>query len=172
MEFDPQPRVKEEPELPEITVRLEDEPLTEPFLSSCPDKPHACGVCGKSFSVQSSFLFHMRTHTGEKPHRCQVCGKSFTKQSYLLGHMRTHTGEKPHACATCGQSFSDKGNLLRHVRIHTGEKPYSCATCGKSFRQPSSLSCHRRAGVLFLKPTHTRSAAPRRGARLRSGDPS
>ncbi|XP_051918741.1 zinc finger protein 771-like [Hippocampus zosterae] len=107
-------------------------------------KSFPCGVCQATFRFRSTFVNHMRTHTGEKPFACQVCNASFGVHSSLLRHARLHTGEKRFACSFCDKRFPRKASLVEHVRIHTGEKPLSCPVCRMSFRFHSKLVKHMR----------------------------
>ncbi|XP_019748773.1 zinc finger protein GLI4-like isoform X2 [Hippocampus comes] len=108
-------------------------------------KSFPCGVCNATFRFRSTFVNHMRTHTGEKPFACQVCNASFGVHSSLLRHARLHTGEKRFACSFCDKKFPRKASLVEHVRIHTGEKPLSCSVCHMSFRFHSKLVKHMRS---------------------------
>ncbi|XP_049573567.1 gastrula zinc finger protein XlCGF57.1 isoform X4 [Syngnathus scovelli] len=114
-------------------------------------KSFTCGVCGATFRFQSTFVNHVRTHTGEKPFTCQVCNASFSVHSSLLRHARLHTGEKRFACSFCDKKFPRKASLVEHVRIHTGEKPLSCSVCHMNFRFHSKLVKHMQS--------HTRGKA-------------
>ncbi|XP_078538254.1 uncharacterized protein LOC144823532 isoform X3 [Lissotriton helveticus] len=84
------------------------------------ERPYACAICKKSFSVKCDLNRHWRTHTGEKPYTCPDCQKSFTQKGDLNRHQRAHAGEKPYTCAVCQKCFSRKDILNEHRRIHTG----------------------------------------------------
>ncbi|XP_061612795.1 zinc finger protein 879-like isoform X2 [Phyllopteryx taeniolatus] len=108
------------------------------------DKSYTCTVCNAAFRFQSTFVNHVRTHTGEKPFACQMCNATFGAHSSLLRHVRSHTGEKRFTCSFCEKKFPRKSSLVEHVRIHTGEKPLSCSVCDMTFRFHSKLVKHMR----------------------------
>ncbi|NWV68873.1 ZN180 protein, partial [Malurus elegans] len=56
-----------------------------------------------SFSISSSLMVHLRSHSGERPYKCGECGESFKRSSHLLGHRKIHTGERPYECGQCGK---------------------------------------------------------------------
>jgi len=82
-----------------------------------------------------------RSQNGEN-YRCDECGRTFGWKSTYLIHLRVHTGERPYECRFCGKTFSQKGNLSAHYRTHTGERPFNCRLCKKSFTQMHSLQSH------------------------------
>ena len=75
-----------------------------------------CSVCLKAFGYYTTFMSHLRTHSGERPFKCTSCHKAFTDRSTLIKHQRIHTGQRPYNCSLCGASFTQSGNLHRHRR--------------------------------------------------------
>ncbi|KAJ8337300.1 hypothetical protein SKAU_G00385200 [Synaphobranchus kaupii] len=106
------------------------------------EKPFNCSQCGKRFAQLSNLITHRRVHTGEKPYSCTHCGKQFAQSRYLVTHLRIHTGEKPFSCTHCGKRFAQSNNLVRHQSVHTGKKPFRCSQCGKSFTTSSHRKRH------------------------------
>ncbi|XP_061666987.1 zinc finger protein 391-like [Syngnathoides biaculeatus] len=107
-------------------------------------KSFCCGACGKGFTRAVTLKIHQLIHTGQKPLKCDQCPKTFRYAVNLKNHLRVHTGARPFACDVCPKTFCQAVNLKIHRRVHTGERPYACRRCGKTFSQQSSLTAHGR----------------------------
>lgn len=82
----------------------------------CKRLKYFCYFCYKTFGYYSTFLSHLRTHSGERPFQCTSCPKTFTDRSTFIKHQRIHNGRRPYTCSLCGASFTQSGNLHRHRR--------------------------------------------------------
>lgn len=120
-------------------------------ITSDPEIPFRCDICGKCFPVPAILTNHYQIHKEEKrnesqerSYKCTVCKRSFEHSGKLHRHMRIHTGERPHQCNLCNKTFIQSGQLVIHMRTHTGEKPYVCNTCEKGFTCSKQLKVHMR----------------------------
>jgi hypothetical protein len=110
-------------------------------------RPFKCTYpgCNKKYSLQSSFLVHLRTHFGEKPFICQICSKSFNEKGNLKTHLRFHSELRPFKCPQCDKSYKTNGHLKDHINIHHKLiKKFNCEFCGKKFGRISTLKSHIR----------------------------
>uniref|UniRef100_A0A8C4R8J3 Uncharacterized protein n=1 Tax=Eptatretus burgeri TaxID=7764 RepID=A0A8C4R8J3_EPTBU len=91
---------------------------------------------------EAALRAHRKAHGRERPHACQVCGKTFTLRHQLKTHYRVHTGEKPFECVLCGQRSRDHSAMTKHLRTHGGAKPYRCSLCRAFYPNMAAMQTH------------------------------
>jgi hypothetical protein len=102
-----------------------------------------CETCHKTFSQNSSYKNHQRTHSDERPFVCNVCSIGFKERYHLKKHVLfKHTDELREACRICGKRFKDTTAVRAHERIHSDQRPYSCQRCNKAFKTSECLWHH------------------------------
>ena len=110
-------------------------------------RPFKCTFpgCNKSYSIESRYQVHLRTHNGQKPFMCQICNKTFNEKGNLKTHLRFHSELRPFKCPNCSKRYKTKGHLKDHVEIqHNLIKKYFCEFCNKKFGRISTLKAHIR----------------------------
>ncbi|KFM83045.1 RE1-silencing transcription factor, partial [Stegodyphus mimosarum] len=55
-----------------------------------PGKRFLCPKCSYSTDQRGDFTRHELTHTGERPHACSICNKRFTLKGNLQAHLALH----------------------------------------------------------------------------------
>ncbi|XP_017073640.1 transcription factor Ouib [Drosophila eugracilis] len=103
---------------------------------------YICELCGTHATSKSTFLRHMRKHTGERPFGCKECDARFLSAGELRAHLRVHTGEQPFACRFCDRRYVSYMGRVNHEKTHTNERPYVCVECGKTFITAHTLKNH------------------------------
>lgn len=102
-----------------------------------------CSICGKEYTVSSSYFYHMKySHKETKEHACKTCGRKFATKGSLVQHANIHTGECPFKCDECGKKFRSNASLYIHKQTHNGRKSYTCTHCDASFRWKTHLARH------------------------------
>ena len=79
-----------------------------------------CHLCGKSFSHQYRFEYHMDQHKDFNL-KCLHCDKVFNQRIHLMRHLQFHINPriKPYKCTICGYDNDRKGNVCWHVnKVH------------------------------------------------------
>lgn len=75
-----------------------------------------CALNRKSHLNLTFSCFSM--HTNERPYACNLCGKNFSLSSTLKAHFLSHSKEKPHKCLTCNKGFRLPHQLKAHEKTH------------------------------------------------------
>uniref|UniRef100_A0A182K9B3 Protein krueppel n=1 Tax=Anopheles christyi TaxID=43041 RepID=A0A182K9B3_9DIPT len=74
-----------------------------------------CGVCGKTYRMESNLERHKRKmHV--KIFYCPHCPRKFLYKSLLTKHLPTHTLDKPFQCPHCPRSYTQRVNLKVHMK--------------------------------------------------------
>ena len=107
--------------------------------------PTKCLQCDRTFTVSSTFKYHMMKHSGEKPYVCSLCGRAFIQSGTLNKHLKSHilwrSSNKPYRCKQCYIPL----NTLNHLKRHncSANKPHKCKQCDKSYNEVRYLKRHK-----------------------------
>lgn len=120
------------------------------------ERSFECDYCHKKFSLKTTLISHMATHT-EMKFECEFCSKKFALQQSLRNHKYIHLkdtlpDDDPRVkrrksdlelieCDICLKKIVRK-SLHLHKRIHSNALMFKCDICNKSFRRNSSLREH------------------------------
>ena len=105
--------------------------------------PYVCGVCGKSFALQTD-LRHKARESGKLKYKCDICGFKAESKGALVDHLTMHVDDeesKRYQCLICSKRFRFHSNLCRHSKKHSTEL-YSCTNCDKTFKSEEILRVH------------------------------
>ena len=104
--------------------------------------PLQCKICSRNFRSYKTLNFHIRKHM-VKSYKCSLCGKIFSVKSSYQRHIKTHKKKKIFDCGFCDQSFADQLSWKQHRERHFGARNFSCNLCGKAFYEKYSLKVHQ-----------------------------
>jgi len=80
-------------------------------------KKFCCDICEYKTSTKYRLKMHNEmVHENKKNWFCKACPYSCYVKSTFIAHMRIHTGEKPYKCKNCQEAFSWRHNLKRHAK--------------------------------------------------------
>lgn len=88
-------------------------------MTQVPKRNVKCNFCDMIFVDQKSVNAHiLGKHTYKAPFKCKECGKTFTKESNYKAHERSHA-EDTFVCNICSKEFNFKPYLQTHLKnIH------------------------------------------------------
>lgn len=92
------------------------------------DGLYECKVCDRTFSVQKTFLNHLRNHehVSQGSFKCGQCNKVFGTKNRLLRHEDIHTRDL--SCKECDKKFANIYELRGHLPFHLKGKG-KCSSC-------------------------------------------
>ncbi|XP_050391091.1 PR domain zinc finger protein 15 [Patella vulgata] len=116
--------VTEQPEFPIKTEPVDGDPPEVKL-----EARHTCQTCYKSFSNDSDFAKHIRSHIIPErslrgPYKCKKCPSRFKNVGKLREHMANHN--KKHICLFCDKKFASNHVLKQHIILKhsdTSTKP-------------------------------------------------
>jgi len=119
-----------------------------------------CPICHKTFTQNSNFRNHVRTHSDERPYVCLVCLIGFKERYHLKKHMlfKHSPGQLNEACRLCGKRFKDLTAVRAHEKTHSDVRPYACSSCDKMFKTSECLWHHQNRSKVCgrIAPTDSR----------------
>lgn len=128
----------------------EDEDVTENE-----DKLYNCSKCMKSFTKESKYQKHLKSHsTKARIFPCKTCKRKFTTEILLARHEIVHSDlitqikfeTNHHRCIICNEVFKEKTNYEDHVREHKmmmkEQTLLACIYCDKPYGKLSNLIRH------------------------------
>merc|ERR1719216_646892 len=104
-----------------------------------------CHMCGMPRSEMPAHE-HGEGVCNQRPIACPLCAKTFTLWSHYETHKKCHQKlkQRQYPCQSCGKIITSASNRNMHQRIHKGVRPFQCIPCGVFFRQKAHLQKHQR----------------------------
>lgn len=117
-----------------------------------------CSECSFSSLHAAEALVHSRFAHPNKPYACGVCGRCFSEKGNMNKHYRTvHLRERKHRCKECGRCFGFLDGLNRHISmVHLDRRPFQCNVCHCPVIHGPSDRCVFACGMKFKQKSHYR----------------
>ena len=135
------------PRCPERFTRKDD--VKRHILRHDFNKPFRCASCNMGYTEKTTMKVHFeRDHGSNIFFSCSQCGKCYSKENDFQFHMKTHPEFRQFSCNVCIFTGSSSLMYQKHMLVHEKGKTYICSHCNDmKFKDPfiytSHLKSHR-----------------------------
>lgn len=105
-----------------------------------------CKSCGKSYTLENSFMCNSKCHMQEKNYKCVECGEAFYYDVYLRIHSRSH--QKDREIERTGGSTANRrpveADLVALAKFRYRKSENQCNVCEQMFASPKAVREHKK----------------------------